>query len=170
MESKLLRLIPLSGKYGTGRFASINDEDYDKVKDIKWYAGSSNDKNHVIGNIKVDGKRKTIDMGRLIMEDVPHADWENTVDHINRNPMDQRSDNLRWVSQQQQLMNRGKFRNNTSGVTGVTYSKDRRKWVAQIKINSKTKHLGQFNNFEDAVAKRKEAEAFYFGNFAAIDV
>lgn len=48
---------------------------------------------------------------------------------------------------------------NTSGVTGVSYDKRRREWVAQIAINKKHYHLGWFKNKEDAVRAREMANS-----------
>jgi len=54
---------------------------------------------------------------------------------------------------------------NTSGITGVTYDVSRNKWVAQIAINKKTYMLGRFDNKDDAIAIRKEAEKMPFEDF-----
>ena len=54
-------------------------------------------------------------------------------------------------------------KNNTSGVVGVSYAKDRNKWASQIKVNNKTISLGHFLKKEDAIKVRKEAELLYFG-------
>ena len=56
--------------------------------------------------------------------------------------------------------------NNTSGVTGVNWDKRYNKWEARIKKDYKQIHLGYFNDFEDAVKARKDAEKKYFGEFA----
>lgn len=57
------------------------------------------------------------------------------------------------------------LRNSTSGVRGVSWDKNRRKWAATIVFKGKTYHLGRYNNIEDAAAVRKEAEDALFGNF-----
>jgi len=67
---------------------------------------------------------------------------------------------------QENNFNKGLYSHNTSGVTGVSWDKSRNKWEAHIKLNQKKKHLGRYNNFEDAVKARKEAENKYFGEFA----
>ena len=53
-------------------------------------------------------------------------------------------------------------KNNTSGITGVGYRKDRGKWRAYIKIQRKTINLGYFDKKEDAIKARREAEEKYF--------
>lgn len=63
-------------------------------------------------------------------------------------------------------MNSGLSSNNTSGVTGVHWDKLNKKWKAQIGYNYKRIQLGSFDNFEDAVAARKQAEEKYFGEYS----
>jgi len=59
-----------------------------------------------------------------------HIPTEITVDHINRNGLDNRKSNLRLVDWIQNI-NRGIKSNNTSGVTGVSYYKNPGTWVAK---------------------------------------
>ena len=57
--------------------------------------------------------------------------------------------------------NRGKRWDNKSGVTGVSWREDNKKWRSTITVNRKTKHLGNFKNISDAVKARYEAEIKY---------
>jgi len=59
-----------------------------------------------------------------------HIPTNITVDHINRNGLDNRKSNLRLVDRRIQSINRGIKSNNTSGVTGISY-KDPGAWVAK---------------------------------------
>ena len=56
-------------------------------------------------------------------------------------------------------------KNNTSGVKGVSWSKSKQKWVAQIMFKGKTIGLGRFDDFNEAVEARKKAEDVYFKTF-----
>lgn len=131
--------------------AIIDLEDVKKVKGYKWaysYGYARNAKKRVL-------------LHRLII----NCPDDMVVDHINRNPLDNRKENLRICTQQQNSMNRSVQSNNTSGVVGVTWDKSRNKWMAQIKINQKHKTLGHYENIEDAIEARKQAEILYFGDY-----
>lgn len=45
--------------------------------------------------------------------------------------------------------------------TGVSYNKEKNMWIAYITVNYKTKYLGDYTDFNDAVNVRKEAEKKY---------
>ena len=80
------------------------------------------------------------------------------IDHINGIRDDNRWCNLRAVSEQINQQNKPKYSNNVSGVTGVTWSKQKLKWHAYIRINNTQQHLGFFTDFFEAVCIRKSAE------------
>ncbi|MBD5451281.1 MAG: AP2 domain-containing protein [Lachnospiraceae bacterium] len=56
-------------------------------------------------------------------------------------------------------------KNNTSGVTGVYYNKNKEKWFACIMFKRKNFYLGTFDFKEDAAKARKSAEKELYGNF-----
>lgn len=56
-------------------------------------------------------------------------------------------------------------KNNTSGVTGVSFDSKRKKWIAQITFQRKNHLIGRFDNKDDAVRARLEAEEQYFGKY-----
>ena len=88
-----------------------------------------------------------------------HGEWPaDQIDHINRVRHDNRLSNLRAVSGSENCRNRKLIASNTSGVCGVGWDKESRKWAAIIKVNGKQRRLGRFKSFNDAVAARKEAE------------
>ena len=84
------------------------------------------------------------------------------VDHINHNTLDNRKDNLRVTTNSNNLRNGTIRTNNKTGVKGVSYCKERKKYVASIKVNYKTINLGRFDTLEEAKKKREEAEILYW--------
>lgn len=84
-----------------------------------------------------------------------------TIDHINGIRCDNRLNNLRNVSHSANMRNIKKPITNTSGIVGVHWCKRDKNWRASIQVSRKTKYLGNYDRFEDAVAARKEAEQRY---------
>ena len=83
---------------------------------------------------------------------------EYCIDHVNRNPSDNRWENLREVSHGCNMRNMKIPKNNTSGVKGVTWCKKKGKWQAQVTVDYKCVYLGRYDDFNNAVLARLEAE------------
>ena len=62
------------------------------------------------------------------------------------------------AEQRRRKYTRKKSPTNSSGVTGVCRHKASKKWQAYINVDNRRKTLGLFENFEDAVAARLQAE------------
>lgn len=89
-----------------------------------------------------------------------YGEWpKGQVDHINGDRSDNRIANLRDVDALANARNRGIATNNSSGVLGVIWHKATGKWYAFISVSRKTKSLGLFNDIEDAIKARREAES-----------
>lgn len=86
---------------------------------------------------------------------------EREVDHINGDRRDNRSCNLRIVSHTENMRNCALSRRNKSGKTGVSWNKVHNKWQAAICVNRKTIPLGMYENIDDAVQARRDAEVKY---------
>ena len=113
---------------------------------------------HVCANVTKNGKKTTIPLHRFLV-DCPKG---KVVDHINGDTLDNRRQNLRVVSNAENLQNRqGLNANNSSGVRGVSWDKARGKWQAKIKVNYKTIHLGRFDDIEEARKAVEEAICKY---------
>jgi len=82
-------------------------------------------------------------------------------DHIDRDTRNNCQENLHLVTHSQNMRNKSVPRNNKSGTKGVCWHIHARKWIAQIKLDGKIKHLGYFINLQDAINIRKLAEVKY---------
>lgn len=143
----------------TGEEYLFDIEDYEQIKKYNWTSNAD-------GYADSTYKRKHIPMHRLVMK---CNDETLVVDHINHNIKDNRKNNLRIVTPQQNAMNRVIYSNNTSGVTGVSWNERDQLWVSYITYKYKTIRLGCYVNFNDAVKARKKAEEKYFGEYACKD-
>ena len=83
---------------------------------------------------------------------------ENQIDHINQVRDDNRISNLRDVTPSQNSRNTKLSENNSSGAKGVYYEGSKG-YSARIWFDGKSKRLGLFHTFEEAVEARKAAEA-----------
>ena len=133
-----------------------------KVGDI---AGSLNNRGYI--TIIINGKSyKAHRLAFLYMT----GNWpKDQVDHINMIKSDNRWNNLREANTSQNKGNSLKHNDNKSGVKGVYWNKTINKWCAQIGVNSKTIHLGYFDNIEDAKIAYETAAIKHFGEYARYD-
>ena len=104
---------------------------------------------------------------RLIMGLIPGDG--NIVDHIDRNTLNCKRDNLRLATYSQSNANRKKQSNKTSKYLGVAWHKGAKKWRAQIQINGKKVYLGLFVLEEDAATVYNDAALSYFEDFAKLN-
>ena len=74
------------------------------------------------------------------------------IDHKNRNGLDNRWDNLREATHNQNMHNKKIHKNNVTGYKGVSYVKKGNRYKASIKVNFKTVYLGCFKTPEEAHA------------------
>lgn len=88
------------------------------------------------------------------------------IDHIDGNPENNRIDNLRLVTKQQNNMNSAIRSDNASGVSGVRWHKQRKKWNARIKVDGKERSLGMYESKQDAINARLKAELDVFGIYS----
>ena len=128
-----------------GETILIDDDKLDIVSPYKWHVY----KGYAEASTKINGRVTTIRMHRLVMG-LGHK--VGIVDHINRNTLDNRVQNLRVVSAQENRMNTGPSRGNKSGYKGVVYraTNKLRPYVAFAHHNSKQYYLGAFKTAKDA--------------------
>jgi len=86
---------------------------------------------------------------------------KNQIDHINGIRTDNRIENLRDVTHQENHRNEKLRSTNKSGRVGVFLCKERSKWLASITVDGKQISLGYFKELEDAIASREKAEEKY---------
>lgn len=121
------------------------------------------------GYLKISIKKDRYLAHRIVWALYYGEDPVNTPDHINGLRNDNRINNLRDATRTEQSRNSRINKNNTTGVTGVSFNKRLKLWEANIGVNYKKIHLGWFDNFCSAVGARQAAEVKYFGEFRRLD-
>lgn len=87
------------------------------------------------------------------------------VDHINGNRADNRIENLRAATRQENMRNIRKVRG-VGALKGTSWSQEGKKWRADIRIGGKKKYLGLYNTELEAHAAYCNFAQEHFGEFA----
>ena len=121
---------------------------------------------HNCGYVSIGIKGKAYLAHRLAWFYV-NKEWpQGNLDHIDRNPKNNRISNLRIATQSQNCANQKSKRKNSLLPKGVSFRKDIQKWRARIMVNKKEIGLGVYETIEGAIAAYKSASIKYFGEFS----
>lgn len=138
-----------------GKVALVDDEDYELVSSYVWHFNVYAKRK----SRKIEGSARNINMHTFIM-------GRKSLDHINRNKLDNRRSNLRVCTPGQNMANRapyhGKFK-------GVSWNKKHKSWVAQLQVNRHAKHIGYFKTAKDAARAYDERAKETWGEFACLN-
>lgn len=140
MDDKQGKKIPLT----QGKSAIVDDEDYDFLNQWKWtfsrYA------------VRTGGNNRRIYMHQIIL---PYKKGFE-IDHINQNKLDNRRENLRYVTRSENIKNGPLRIDNSSGFEYVYYRPSQNRWYVEAKENHKKIWYGQYKTKEEAanVARR----------------
>lgn len=157
-----MKRIPLT----QGKFALVDDEDYEFLNQWKWYANTSG------GNIcasranPLGSRFAPLAMHRVIM----NPGSKLLVDHKNHNTLDNRKSNLRVCNHIQNSANRLKQKpKSTSKYKGVHLRAENGNFIARISINKKRIYLGDFKTQKEAAKAYDLAAKENFGEFACLN-
>lgn len=144
-----------------GYFALVDDDDYETVSLFNWSAVRCGNKGtHIYARTRFDGSK--IVMHRFILRKELADDPKGIVDHINRNTLNNRRENLRitdssgnnrnkdWVAY---ALSRARSAAQSNKAAGVCFDKSVGKWKAYFR----NKHLGWFTTEEAALVARQKA-------------
>lgn len=107
-----------------GERAFVDPEHFDRVSKFKWRCAIVGGR--VQRSINKGGKVISMSLAEMIIGKKPGLE----IDHINRNPLDNRKKNLRHVTSSQNKLNRRKLntKKTTSRFKGVSWCKNMKKW------------------------------------------
>lgn len=164
-------------KLTQGKFAKVDDEDYNYLIQWKWYA-QKNDNNFYVQR---SDKGKSFFMHRVVMKCIEKDG--KIIDHKNRDGLDNQKHNLRFSSIRGNCSNRTSF--GTSKYLGVCLVKRKNKWfnkkenkyktaftsswTAQISFNNKHAYIGSFKTEEEAGRAYDKKALELHGEFANLN-
>ena len=152
-----MKKIPLT----RGRVALVDDEDYERLAQYKWYCTWHNYAVRDVGP-------RLISMASEVLQ------TENRVDHKNNNSLNNQRYNLRECTVSQNAFNTKKIKGASSKYKGVSFQRSRKLWYTCISFRDifgqKAKiFLGRFEVEKDAAKAYDEAARRYQGKFATLN-
>jgi hypothetical protein len=131
------------------------------------------------GRARIGGTARLNNMGYLVLKFDGTAYLEHrlvwawhgkepceTLDHINGDTTDNRIENLRQANNAENLRNTKKPVHNTSGVKGVSWNKQKQKWIVSLWQEGKQKYFGAYDDMSQAVSKIQSVREQMHGAFA----
>jgi hypothetical protein len=147
-----LKEIPLS----QGKVALVDDADYAVVSALKWHAVRCS------GN-KWYARNTGVYLHRFLIPD------SSRVDHRNGDGLDNQRANLRGCTHRQNIANQARSSANTSGYKGVTWDKDRQKWIVHVGLDNKMHFVGRFKDIIEAARAYDAKATELHGEFANLN-
>lgn len=141
-----------------GNRVLVSQMDFDRVSKYSWLTTASGD---YIGRW-FWGPKRWVALARFI-DETPE---DSELDHINRNPFDNRRENLRRCTRKQNSYNRGPH---TGKYKGVSFDGRQKQWRASITKDGKFKHLGYFDCKKQAATVYNKKAKELFGDFAFLN-
>lgn len=158
-----MKTIPLT----QGKFALVDDEDFEELNKHKWYTRETFNIWYAVRAIwqGVNKNVKSISMHRFIMKTPKNMQ----TDHIDGNGLNNQRNNLRICNNMENGCNRKINKNNTSGFKGVSYKKSRETYEARIMYQKKSFYLGNYIKAKDAALAYDKAAKKLHKQFAKIN-
>ena len=146
--------------------AIVDQGDATTVRKYRWYLHRKGRNRYARTQlVRDDGSRHYLRMHVLIMGSTEGAE----VDHKDRDGLNNRRDNLRIATRQQNRANSRNITNRKSPYRGIFWDNHRAKWKAEITVNGKRVRLGTYAHPADAARAYDRAAREAFGEFASLN-
>ena len=165
MKENIVKKIKLSN---CSEYALVDNEDYASLRGYTWRKNAQGyavrrEYTRVSKGVR---HAKDVRMHRQIMGEPEGKE----VDHENGKGLDNQKNNLRIATHGQNMFNKTKQINNTSGYKGVSWSKQNKKWYAWIGFKGKTLSIGHFDNILEAAKAYNQKAIELHGEFARLNL
>ena len=145
MQQETYCRVPITSRDGNiVAEALVDPEDFDRIAAHPWCLRWGYARRHVK---HPDGKWRPIHMHREIIGEPPPG---MTVDHVNRNPLDNRRENLRLIPRAGNQQNLTPYRGARSRHRGVCLHKASGLWFASATIKGVRHCIGYFRDEDEA--------------------
>lgn len=152
-----------------GLCAIVDERDYEELSKYKWHARRTRRKADKYVAVRNRGANEEWPSVMVPMHrQITAAPQGMDVDHINRDPLDNRRSNLRVCTRSQNTMNTGK-RYGSSLYKGVSWATQRNKWNARIWKDGRKFNLGFFDDQEEAAIYYDIAAQLFHGEYACLN-
>jgi hypothetical protein len=145
----------------SGHKALVDDADFELVNKHKWHLKKG--PYTFYAQCRLKNSDVFLRMHRFILGVI---NPKVLIDHKDLNGLNNQRDNLRVCTSSQNLQNAPRKSNNTSGFKGVSWNKEKKRWVAKTKFNGKYVFIGRFRKKEDAARAYDKKALELFGEFA----
>jgi hypothetical protein len=150
-----------------GMVALVDDEDFNLVSQFNWCAlcRSPGGGMYAVRTIGPKQRRQHLSLHGFLMGTRDGLE----VDHIDLNGLNCQRSNMRWATRSQNLANKRKTAQNTSGYKGVSRRARDRRWIATIYVENRPIYLGSFETREEAADAYDDAARKHYGQFARLN-
>lgn len=165
MQDESTAYIPLRARDGSIRaYAIVDSDDYEWASRFRWHLNNSG---YAQRNARVSGRY----VSRMLHRELLSATNGQLCDHVNRDRLDNRRANSRFIDRRGNALNSKLKSNNLSGYRGVSYDKAVRfkKFAAQIRTSKGSKTIGRYTTAEAAARAYDCAAIHYHGEFKRLN-
>lgn len=161
-------------------YCIVDEQDFEWLNKYKWFKVCNGNKYYAQSSLYEDGKQKTVQIHRLIM----NPEKGKVVDHIDGNGLNNSRSNLRIATSSQNSRNRGGNKNTSSKYKGVSlihfkHCQKRKngenkiykyaRWRAMINFGNGNKLIGFYKTEEEAALAYNKMSLKHHGEFAFIN-